>query len=391
MGSAEGFAAEGKAFATAARKREEEGKKDEARKLYLKASKSFLEAAKVSLDEQSKTLRREMSQTFYGKAVSLKPAPRRVSGGAGAAEGEPTLEAAVPIEKPNISFSDVGGLAGVKEEIRKAIVYPFEHPEIYEHYKKKIGEGIIMYGPPGCGKTFIAKASAGECGASFLTLKVGEILSKWLGESEKNIKLAFEAARQYQPSILFFDEIDAIGGKRDEGRDQNVKRVVNALLVELDGVTTSSDKRLTLAATNEPWAVDPALRRPGRFSKLLFLPPPDFESRMQIFQIHMKERPMAEDIDIRKLSEMTDGYSSADIAQICEESADMPLMEALDGKPPRKIDMDDFQRVLESRKSSLSPWFRLAKDQVQGSGEEDVFAELLEVIDKYESEGSVDG
>ena len=386
MGTDDNYAAEAKAYASTAKKREEEGRLDDAKSLYLKAASLFLEASKESANIKDKKLRKQMAETFYSKAISLQPRRVRVGGGGGvgdvSGESEGGIEDIVPIEKPNINFSNVGGLEGVKKEIRKAIVYPFQHPEIYEHYRKKVGEGIIMYGPPGCGKTFIAKAAAGECGASFITLKVGEILSKWLGESERNIKMAFEAAKKHQPSILFFDEIDSIGGRRDDSRDAT-KRVVNALLVELDGVTSTKDKRLTLAATNAPWDVDPALRRPGRFSKLLFLPPPDEISRKQIFKIATKGRPIEKDVSIRELARSTDGYSSADIMQICEEAADIPLEEALEGYESRKIKMDDFRTVLDTRKSSLIPWFKLARDQIKASGEEEMFKSLMEVIDKY--------
>lgn len=381
MSHAHKYAAEGKAYASAARKKEEAGQLEDAKSLYLKAASAFLEASKGSSDASAKHLRQELAETFYGKAVSIISSRAVKTGQVSGKEPDETIKV-VPIEKPDINFSYVGGLDDVKNEIRKVIVYPFQHPEIYEHYRKKIGEGILMYGPPGCGKTFIAKAAAGECGASFITLKVGEILSKWLGESEKNVKTAFEAAKKHQPSILFFDEIDAIGGKRDETTDA-AKRVVNALLVELDGVTTTKDKRLVLAATNAPWDVDPALRRPGRFSKLLFLPPPDLESRKQIFKLGTKDRPLEADLDFDELAERTDGYSSADVIQICDEAADIPLEEALAGKTPRKISHSDFLATIKNRKSSIKPWFKLAAEQIKLSGEEEEFSELLEVIKKY--------
>lgn len=381
MSNAHKHVAEAKAYASSARKKEEAGRLEDAKSLYLKAASAFLEASKTTHDVTEKDLRKQLAETFYGKAISLI-SKRVTSKGRAAGDEDEDLIKIVPIEKPDINFSYVGGLDEVKNEIRKAIVYPFQHPEIYEHYGKKIGEGILMYGPPGCGKTFIAKAAAGECGASFITLKVGEILSKWLGESEKNVKAAFEAAKQHQPSILFFDEIDAIGGKRDESGDA-ANRVVNALLVELDGVTTTKEKRLVLAATNAPWNVDPALRRPGRFTKLLFLPPPDLESRVQIFKLGTKDRPVDIDIDYNEFAELTDGYSSADIIQICEEAADLPLEEALEGKPPRKIGIQDFHAVINKRKSSIIPWFKLANDQIKASGEEEEFSELMNVIEKY--------
>jgi len=385
MGAADNFVAEGKAYATAARKKEEAGDKEGARDLYLQAAESYLNASKASPDQSDKDFRSNMAQTFYGKAVSMRPQsrPSGGSGGGGGGGDEEKLKDVVPIEKPDINFSNVGGLDSVKEEIRKAIVYPFQHPEIFQMYGKKSGEGILLYGPPGCGKTFIARAAAGECNANFLTLTISEILSKWVGDSERNVRAAFESARRYAPAILFFDEIDAVGGRRDESREGYAKRLVNEMLINLDGVQGPLEKVLVLAGTNSPWDVDPALRRPGRFSKLVFVPPPDLQSRKQIFKIHMKERPIEPAVNLDELAQRTDGYSSADIAQICTEAADFPLMEALSGKPPRKICRDDFLQVVEKRASSLYPWFKMARQQISASGEQEIFGDLLRTIDKY--------
>ncbi len=378
------LAAEGKGYASGARKRESDGDKEGAAELYLKAANSFLSASKSSNTEEECTIRRELAETFYGKAMALKPRKRvKACADEGTGAEESSMLDIVPIEKPEVKFEDVGGMDSVKEDIKKAIVYPFQKPEIYEMYKKKVGGGILLYGPPGCGKTFIAKATAGECNASFITLKIGDILSKWLGESERNIRSAFDSARKYQPAILFFDEIDAIGSTRDECGNAGAKRVVNALLVELDGITGANDKRLTLAATNAPWAVDPALRRPGRFSKLLYLPPPDYVSREQIFKLHTRGRPIDEKVDFSELSKLTEGYSSADVAEICEESADIPLTEALAGGRARKIAREDFISTIENRKSSLIPWFKAAIKHVERSGESEIFAELLKDAAKY--------
>ena len=371
------YAAEGKVYAAVGRKREEEGNLAEARSLYLKAAASFLEASKSYVATEDKEFATHTAEMFYGKAISLTHRRKNLL-----PDVEEGLAEIVPIEKPNVNFSDVGGLESVKEEIRKAIVHPFLHPELYEQYGKKAGGSILLYGPPGCGKTFIAKAAAGECKASFIAVKIGEILNKYLGESEKNVIAVFNAARKHQPAILFFDEYDALGGRRDEMQDARGS-VVNALLTELDGVTSTPEKRLTLAATNKPWAVDPALRRPPRFTKLLFLPPPDFESRVKIFQIYMRERPVASDVDYKELAGLTDNYSSVDIAQICEDAADIPLTEALNGKPPREITRADFHEALKRRKPSIIPWLRMAKDEINKTKEQDVFPELVEFIDKH--------
>lgn len=382
MSQGSSFSAEAKGFAKAARKKEELGKKEEARKLYLKAAKSFLTASKESSSEEEKKFRKELAQTFYGKSIALKQtqASSNKKATSSKSDNESTF---LPVEKPSITFENVGGLTNVKEEIKKAIVYPFQKPELYEMYGKKAGDGILLYGPPGCGKTFIARAAAGECNTSFLSMKVSDILSKWLGSSERNIRKAFDTAAEYKPAILFFDEIDALGGKRSSTTSVYAKRVVNELLTALDGLEGPQEQLLTLAATNEPWAVDPALRRPGRFNKLILVPPPDFEARKQIFSLHLNERPIDASLDYSMLAKRTEGYSSADIAQICTEASDAPLEEALKGRQPRKITNEDFNNVINKRKSSLIPWFAQAKDNLKKSGESETFQDLMNLTDQY--------
>jgi transitional endoplasmic reticulum ATPase len=328
-------------------------------------------------ERQHKKLLVDMARILYDKAVALESAQKETSGSG------PDGDALIPIEKPNISFSDVAGMKSVKEDIKKAIVYPFEHPNLYKFYGKKIGEGILLYGPPGCGKTYIARAAAGECGVSFLNLKISDILSKWVGESEKNIRAAFSAAIKNAPTIIFFDEIDAIGSKRGESLEGHTKRLVNELLIQLDGLEGPKEKVLILAATNAPWAVDPALRRPGRFSKLLFVPPPDIIAREKIFRLHTKNKPIYTNINFRELAQLTEGYSSADITQICEEATDIPLREAIKGKKPRKISSDDFKHVINLRKSSLPSWIRSAERELHKGKEDDIFDELAKNIKNY--------
>ncbi|WP_135604532.1 26S protease regulatory subunit [Methanococcoides sp. NM1] len=360
---------------------EEENEKERARELYLRSAKLYNEASKLSTDKTDKNTQRDLAEHLFAKAQSFKSSGVQYSG-SGTGTKEDTDESSlskddlIMTEKPDIGFSDIGGLESVKEDIRKAIIYPFTHKELYQMYGQKAGEGILLHGPPGCGKTMMAKAAAKECGADFISVKTSSIVSKWVGASEKNIKKVFDTARECEKAIIFFDEIDSIGGRRSEAEDY-AKRVVNELLAQMDGVDTADDNLLVLSATNEPWAIDPALRRPGRFSKLVFIPEPDLPARIAIFKINLKKRPIDDDVNVEKLAEMTGSYSGADISAICKEAADIPLGEALRGAEPRKIKMDDFIKVLEQRKPSITSWYSEAKREIKKSGEEEVFRELF--------------
>ncbi|MGM0771838.1 MAG: AAA family ATPase [Halobacteriota archaeon] len=381
LGSASSLAAQARGYAKAAKTLEEDNEKERARELYLKSAKLYNEASKLSTDKTDKNTQRDLAEHLFAKAQSLKGSGVQYSKSGGGTrqdtdESSLSKDDLIMSEKPDIGFSDIGGLESVKEDIRKAIIYPFTHKELYQMYGQKAGEGILLHGPPGCGKTMMAKAAAKECGADFISVKTSSIVSKWVGASEKNIKKIFDTARECEKAIIFFDEIDSIAGRRSESEDY-AKRVVNELLAQMDGVDTADDNLLVLSATNEPWAIDPALRRPGRFSKLVFVPEPDLPARIAIFKLNLKKRPADDDIDIEKLAEMTESYSGADISAICKEAADIPLGEALRGGEPRKIKMDDFRKVLEQRRPSITSWYSEAQREIKKSGEEEAFRELF--------------
>jgi len=392
MVSADEAAAQGRGYANAARSHEKDGNKEEASRLYLMAAEAFLNGAKMASDPKLKSLRQDMAETFYNRGVFLKaPKKRRIPTSDTEPTGEQREDFFIPMEVPEVTFKDVGGMEGVKEEIRRAIIHPFTHPELYKMYGKSAGESILLYGPPGCGKTFIAKAAAGETRCNFINIRISDVLSMWVGESEKNLQKIFDSARKYAPSIVFFDEIDGIGSRRSGSRSTHAKRLVNELLIAMDGVVSKEEKLLTLAATNEPWSLDPALIRPGRFSKLLFIPPPDLEARKQIFKLGLLARKVASSIDIDALAERTINYSSADIKQICDEAADIPLEEALRGNAPRPIAQRDLEAIIDRRRSSLIPWFRMARQQIVESGEADLYCDLIKAIEESEGEGKVTG
>ena len=312
---------------------------------------------------QQDKLMNTVASILYDKAIALEEEQKQRSA-VGGGNSDIKNRSIIPVDKPDINFSNVGGLRRVKEEIRKAIIYPFEHPRLYSLYGKRIGEGILLYGPPGCGKTFISRATAGEANASFINLRLSDILSKWVGQSEKNITEAFKVASKNKPAILFFDEMDSIGSKRGEMSQDHTNRLVNALLMELDGFEGPKEKVLILAATNEPWNVDTALKRPGRFSKLLFIPPPDHRARLKILKLLSEKKPISPMVDLKMIAKKTAGYSCADLEQVVEEAADIPLKEAIVGNKSRAIRESDFLEVLKGRSSSIQPWYKHAKQQL---------------------------
>jgi len=242
---------------------------------------------------------------------------------------EPSAMREVLVEIPNVRWDDVGGLEHAKQELREAIEWPLKYPEVFRTTNIKAPKGILLYGPPGTGKTLLAKAVANEANANFISVKGPELLSKWVGESEKHVRDMFRKARQVAPAILFFDEIDSLAPRRGGIGDGHVtERVVSQLLTELDGMEELKDV-VVIAATNRPDMVDPALLRPGRIERHIYIPPPDREGRKEIFRIHLKGKPLADDVSIEWLAEKTEGYSGADIEAVCREAGMLAIREAI--------------------------------------------------------------
>ena len=233
----------------------------------------------------------------------------------------------VIVQVPNVKWDDIGGLENVKEELRMAVEWPLKYPELFEASGAKQPKGILLYGPPGTGKTLLAKAVANESEANFIGVKGPEILSKWVGESEKAIREIFRKARQAAPAIIFFDEIDSIAPVRGSAGDSRVtERIISQLLTEMDGLEELR-KVVVIAATNRPDLLDPALLRPGRFDRLIYVPPPDYKARVEILKIHSRDKPLAEDVNLEELAKRTEGYTGADLENLVNTAALISLKE----------------------------------------------------------------
>jgi transitional endoplasmic reticulum ATPase len=291
-----------------------------------------------------------------------------------------TAEPLTVLDRERTTFADVGGLDDVKDTIRLKIVLPFERPEIFQAYKKKQGGGILLYGPPGCGKTLLARATAGECQAAFMNVAIDDVLDMWYGESERKLAGLFERARKHAPTILFFDELEAIGGSRQQLRHSAGQSLVNQLLAEMDGVTGSNARVLVMAATNAPWHVDAALRRPGRFDRVIFVPPPDRTARTEILRLHMRERPAEAAVNVAELAKKTDEFSGADLLDLVERATERPLKDALRTGEVRPITHADLQAALAAAKPTTREWFATAKNYATFANTGGLYDDLLSYL-----------
>jgi SpoVK/Ycf46/Vps4 family AAA+-type ATPase len=296
-----------------------------------------------------------------------------------AAAGEP--EEGIPtaaVERPKTSFKDIGGMEGLKEEIRMKIIHPLQHSELYKAYGKKAGGGILMYGPPGCGKTHLARATAGEIQAGFLAVGIQDVLSMWIGNAEKTLHELFEQARRNRPCVLFFDEVDALAASRTDMRTSAGRHLINQFLSELDGVTSNNEGVLVLAATNAPWHVDPAFRRPGRFDRILFVPPPDEGARAAILRIMLHGKPV-EEIDFAAVAKKTEGFSGADLKGLVDLAIERKLQVAMkEGLKP--LTQKDLVAAAGAVKATTREWFATARNYALYSNQGGAYDEILKYL-----------
>ena len=294
--------------------------------------------------------------------------------------GDPHARA-FDVERPSLRIADVAGMTEVKQRLEAAFLAPMRNPELRRLYRKSLRGGLLLYGPPGCGKTFIARAVAGELGAQFLTVSFADVIDMFVGQSERNIRELFELARRSAPCVLFIDEVDALGQKRSQLRSTPMRSAVNQLLLELDDVAASNDGVFLLAATNHPWDVDSALRRPGRFDRTLLVLPPDQPAREAVFRFHLQERPVA-GIDLARLAVLTGGYSGADIAHVCESAAEQALFDSVGQGSARLIGQADLEAAISEVRPSLGPWFDIARNVTNFANEGGVYDDLAAYLKK---------
>ncbi|MEZ4953898.1 MAG: AAA family ATPase [Saprospiraceae bacterium] len=283
------------------------------------------------------------------------------------------------IERPKITFDDVGGMDTVKEQVRMKIIFPLEHPDLYKAYGKKIGGGILLYGPPGCGKTHLARATAGQVSANFVIVTISDILDMYIGQSERNLAAIFNKARSMKPCVLFFDEVDALGANRTDMRHSAGRHLINQFLDELDGVGKNNDGILILAATNAPWHLDPAFRRPGRFDRIIFVPPPDDHARKSILEIKLRGKPVG-NINLNKLVERTKEFSGADLEAVLDIAIESKLEESMKKGKALPIETDDLLAAVKKHRATTKEWFQTAKNYALFANEAGLYDDILEYL-----------
>jgi transitional endoplasmic reticulum ATPase len=296
---------------------------------------------------------------------------------------QPDPAAFLEPQQSKITFADVGGLAEVKKQIHRRIILPFQKPSLFQKFGRRAGGGVLLYGPPGCGKTLLARATAGECDAKFYSVAISDILDMWFGESERKLTAVFEQARRTAPAVLFFDELEALAGKRQYSTDSSAARLVSQFLSATDGFAADNREVLILAATNVPWAVDPAFRRPGRFDRIFFVPPPDREARESILRIQLADRPVAGDIDVAALAKATSGFSGADLRNLVETACDLAIEESLSAGTEKPVARAHLQAALKELKPTTTEWLTTARNYARYANEGGQYDEVLQFLEKH--------
>lgn len=293
--------------------------------------------------------------------------------------GEGTSDPVAPLEPsgPAITLADVGGLTAVKDRLNESFLAPMRNAAIAKAFGKSLRGGLLLYGPPGCGKTFVARAVAGELGANFMSVMMTDVLSAHIGETEKNLKAIFDLARESAPTVLFIDEVDALGMRRGSltGSASWLRQMVNQLLMEMDSLASSNDGLYILAATNHPWDLDEALLRPGRLDRSVLVTPPDAEARASILKHHLERRPIA-GIDLNWIVSRTEGFSGADLEHLCTTAAEKAMMQSIARNEVLPVEMSHIQLAMAEVKPSTIPWLESARNVVRFGNEHGRYDDL---------------
>ncbi|KRA15447.1 MULTISPECIES: ATP-binding protein [unclassified Lysobacter] len=350
-----------------------EGRRDEARACYERAI-----ALNPALEDPA------LAASLSGKVVSLADVRGRAQASIANDDTDPyDLARLVQPSAERVSFADVGGLDQVKHQIRRRIITPFLKPSLFERFKRRSGGGILLYGPPGCGKTLLARATAGECGAKFYNVAITDVLDMFIGESERKLHAIFEQARRTAPSVLFFDEIEAIGGKRQHTREATSAKLVSQFLTELDGFAQNNHGVLILGATNVPWAVDAAFRRPGRFDRVLFVPPPDEGARRAILDLQLQGRPIADAIDGSAIAKLTSGYSGADLRNLVETAVDEAIEQSIDAGREMPLTLAHLREAHKQTRATTLEWLTTARNHARYANQGGQYDEVLDFLKQH--------
>lgn len=309
---------------------------------------------------------------------SVVPAPHAQPQAAGGQYGSADVEPTAEVEHSPVTFADVAGMDTVKEALRMKLLLPTQQPELFAAYGKRAGGGVLLYGPPGAGKTHLARAAAGELGAAFVNVGLADILDMWTGSSERNLRATFAMARRNRPCVLFFDEVDALAARRSDMRQAHSRQIVNQFLAELDGVDEHANEGvLVLAATNAPWYIDVAFRRPGRFDQMVFVPPPDTVARAAMLSLMCRDKPQTK-MDFDKVARATDGFVGADLKGLVDRAVEAKLHESIRAGRPIPLSTGDLMAAAKAmRPTAVREWLGTARNYVLHANESGAWDELL--------------
>lgn len=329
----------------------------------------FLEAQRIKI-KHDKT---ETESRDEDRRVKLKVVEK---------QAQTKIEDLARFREKSTSFKDVVGLAQIKKQINKKIILPFQKPSLFQRFKKKIGGGVLLYGPPGCGKTLLARATAGECNASFFNIEASDVLDMYIGESEQKLRAIFNKARNDTPCILFFDELEALAAKREFNKG-NASNIVSQFLTELDGFAQKNEGVLVLASTNVPWSIDSAFLRPGRFDRMFFVPPPDKVARLSILEYYLKDKPTEGKIDLQAIAARTSGFSGADLENLIDMAADEAIDESIETSKETSITNMHIKSAFEECRSTTLEWLTTARNYARYANDGGRYDDVIAFIKKH--------